>query len=826
MANQQAGDPTFHDAFISYSRKDRPFAVLLQRALNGYTPPGGLPVPRRRLNVFRDEEDFTGTEYFQAVRHHLAGSRKLIVVCSPHARASTFVDDEIRSFARTHAAGDLIPVLIAGRPEASGSPDDAQFAFPAALCELLELPLAADYRDFDPRASKLDSGPFRTAWFKLLADLCNCSRAEIEMREQRRKVRRRLQWGAGVTAVSVALAVAGFVANDASRLAQSNDLASHALGIAASDPDRGTALALDAIGKRRTPLAVSALRVAQASLPEMQASVAPEGGPTDPMVFSPDGQRLVVADGEAGARVLDLATGKTLLQLATEGKPPAGVEFSPDGRLVALSDFEGGTSVHEFATGRRVATVKGTLSWLAPSADGVPRSLVVHEGTARLVALLPDGSERVLPGIALPDLSEASWAVSPDGRRLAVATEGGGKGRLALVDLASGKVQTQTGAFSTAGVAWSPKGTWAVSHWLMGFAVLDTRDRTRPFLHDTGDEISVEDVAFSADETLLATTDRGGLTTLWDVRQGKVAGKFQGPGARAYTPDFSADGALLSVVFGNGQASLFALGNRDAELIQDPLVTLEGTWGELVAARFSPSGRELIARYAGGKLVAWSTGRWLPRHRLPLQYEARHRSGQAQGLGDLELALDGSVIATKQGGRWLGWSTASGAEVEASARPKDMVMAPLTQAARLESDGRSLRLAGQQVLLQTPRTGSVLRLAHGDAVTSASFSPNGACVVSTSGVVMASGGTPPGGNRVRLWDAETGALLRDWGLVAPADAAFFAGPERVVVLYSGQALIYPAPLCGSEEALIERAAATPLAADPAPAKAERAIAPR
>jgi len=86
MAHRQPGDPSFHDAFISYSRKDRPFAVLLLRALNSYTPPSGLPVARRRLNVFRDEEDFTGTEYFQAVRHHLAGSRKLIVLCSPNAR--------------------------------------------------------------------------------------------------------------------------------------------------------------------------------------------------------------------------------------------------------------------------------------------------------------------------------------------------------------------------------------------------------------------------------------------------------------------------------------------------------------------------------------------------------------------------------------------------------------------------------------------------------------------------------------------------------------------------------------------------------------------
>jgi hypothetical protein len=74
MARLPASDPYFHDAFISYSRKDRPFAALLQRTLGRYTPPRGLPVARRRLDVFRDEEDFTGTEYFLAVRRHLEGT--------------------------------------------------------------------------------------------------------------------------------------------------------------------------------------------------------------------------------------------------------------------------------------------------------------------------------------------------------------------------------------------------------------------------------------------------------------------------------------------------------------------------------------------------------------------------------------------------------------------------------------------------------------------------------------------------------------------------------------------------------------------------------
>lgn len=56
-----------HDAFISYSRKDREFARQLHKTLTNYSPPKDLPLPQRRLDVFRDEEDFTGAEYFQSL---------------------------------------------------------------------------------------------------------------------------------------------------------------------------------------------------------------------------------------------------------------------------------------------------------------------------------------------------------------------------------------------------------------------------------------------------------------------------------------------------------------------------------------------------------------------------------------------------------------------------------------------------------------------------------------------------------------------------------------------------------------------------------------
>src|ERR1700687_1078849 len=75
------------DVFISYSRRDSIFAQKLYKALSSYTPPAGLGLPRQRLRVFFDQTDFTGVDYSESVAQHLRQSAKLLVVCSPNARA-------------------------------------------------------------------------------------------------------------------------------------------------------------------------------------------------------------------------------------------------------------------------------------------------------------------------------------------------------------------------------------------------------------------------------------------------------------------------------------------------------------------------------------------------------------------------------------------------------------------------------------------------------------------------------------------------------------------------------------------------------------------
>src|SRR6185436_3049980 len=184
---------SLHDAFISYSRRDKEFASRLGAALRAYKPPKGLGLEPRHLDVFRDQEDFTGVEYHEAVRRHLGASSRLVLICSPNARKSEYVNDEIRQFVAMRGADSIVPVLFYGlaNNEARDDQEDEK-AFPEALCAALRMPLAIDYRGFDPAGKqKVNKDVFHAAWCSLLANLYGLSRSEVEQREKKRETRRR-----------------------------------------------------------------------------------------------------------------------------------------------------------------------------------------------------------------------------------------------------------------------------------------------------------------------------------------------------------------------------------------------------------------------------------------------------------------------------------------------------------------------------------------------------------------------------------------------------------------------------------------------------------
>ena len=69
--------------------------------------------------------------------------------------------DEIRRFSEQRGKDHIIPILLDGIPnnEVKES-DQAQGAFAEELLRVLPMPLAADYRGFDPQRDKFRKGTF------------------------------------------------------------------------------------------------------------------------------------------------------------------------------------------------------------------------------------------------------------------------------------------------------------------------------------------------------------------------------------------------------------------------------------------------------------------------------------------------------------------------------------------------------------------------------------------------------------------------------------------------------------------------------------------
>lgn len=141
-------------AFISYSQKDSAEAGKVQSWLESFRLPKAVAPPgkggRKLGKIFRDKTDLTASpEVWPALQAKIAASEYLIVLCSPNAAQSEWVDKEIRHFRITGRADKVLALIIAGTPN---SGDEATECLPPAFRE--REPLAANLV-LDGRASAL-----------------------------------------------------------------------------------------------------------------------------------------------------------------------------------------------------------------------------------------------------------------------------------------------------------------------------------------------------------------------------------------------------------------------------------------------------------------------------------------------------------------------------------------------------------------------------------------------------------------------------------------------------------------------------------------------
>ncbi|MDX1460398.1 MAG: toll/interleukin-1 receptor domain-containing protein [Xanthomonadales bacterium] len=210
-----------YKAFISYSHRDEKWATWLHKALESYRLPRGLvgsstrhgTVPRRLYPVFRDRDELSsGASLSERVQAALTESESLVVICSPSAAQSRWVNEEIRAFRALGRGDRIFCMIVDGDPQAKRLEDSA---FPPALLETgvgeTVEPLAADSRKWADGKS--------LAFLKLVSGIIGLRLDALRQREQVRQRRRRLINGAlGVIAAAlIAIALVSRVQESARR---------------------------------------------------------------------------------------------------------------------------------------------------------------------------------------------------------------------------------------------------------------------------------------------------------------------------------------------------------------------------------------------------------------------------------------------------------------------------------------------------------------------------------------------------------------------------------------------------------------------------------
>ena len=189
-------------AFLSYSHQDEAWARWLHKALETYRVPSRLVgtttaaglIPRRLAPVFRDRDELaSATDLGRKVNEALATSANLIVICSPHAATSRWVDAEVRAYKRLGRGERIFCLIVGGEPNATALPGRAA---EECFCEALRFavdsagnlsrertePIGADVR---PEG---DGKP--NARLKLIAGMLDVGFDALKQREQQRRNRK------------------------------------------------------------------------------------------------------------------------------------------------------------------------------------------------------------------------------------------------------------------------------------------------------------------------------------------------------------------------------------------------------------------------------------------------------------------------------------------------------------------------------------------------------------------------------------------------------------------------------------------------------------
>jgi WD40 repeat protein len=756
--------PPEYDAFLSYTHRDRPVAAGIQKGLHQI---GRRLGQLRALRVFRDDTNLeVSPNLWHKITEALDSSRFLVVVLSPTAAKSYWVDREVGYWLQHRGRERLLLVLAGGKLEWDADrqrfdPQGSDAALPvltepgALLAEPFYIDVSED-APWDPRAVTL-----REKISALAAPIHGKPKDELlsdDLREQRRFRRLRAVAIAGLALLTVVAVVAALVAVVQRGRAIEQRNAAIALRLVA---EAQSMLAGDRPGNDAR--AFQELLAAQ-KLAEMDHRKPDDGSVFDALVarsttfkvldtqrpltylaLSPTGDRFATSGLTGGVRWWKTDTGK---QIAQSELTANGVAFSPDGtRLVAATGGSpGDVGMWDTRTGQLLRTFTGlrqAATRVAFSPDGQRIAAGGFDGTAWVWNVETGSRELTLAQSGRVNAVNFSPAAKP-GEPL-IATGGDDK-TVRLWDAVTGKLlRTLTGIeHAVADLAFSPDGRTLAS------ASTDTA--VRLWDPDTGDPKGVLNsqgvvlaVAWNPNPATaeLASAGTGGEVQLWTFSPGMpmdLPGNVALPGqiGQVQNVAFSADGSRLIAGGADGVVYVW-----DTNVIEEMRAIVP-----IAAVAWSIDGQRIAAGGADGEVQLWDPKAPGAIYGQQAEGPPTRLSGQTGTVYSVVFDPLGKLVAAGGGDGTVSlWDRDSGDLLRTlpAGHPAGLYGLAFSKDGRLVASGGDERT----VRLWDPRSGDLKRTLSGptNPVQSVAFSP---------AEHLVAGGSADG--KLYVWDTDTGAL--------------------------------------------------------------------
>lgn len=642
--------PRTYKAFLSYSHHDSAIAVKFHRKIEAYRLPRDLAnearLPKNVVYpVFRDSDEIASSASLpDTIRQALECSEYLIVLCSPAAASSRWVNEEIRFFRETVGADKIRSVLIDG---------DVPSCFPPMLLDCLEEPFAPDLR---AGQDGLNDGILKT-----IAGISGLSYGLLKNREAARQ-RKRVRIQGGIAAffavlVSVTVLLAWLAARETRRAEFNRDQSLIALGesyLQEDKPGKALAFAWLVASSETSPQgnrkAASLLYRARDKLAWLK-TISAHDSAAESVRYSSNGKRIYTSGGsDSTVRTWDAKKGELIHSLSVGTDDVRVVVSSDDDRFLITAGARDGVaymwSTESYKLVKELASHRSNIMSLDINNTGDKLLTCSLDNT---VALWNIPSGNLVSGISRDDGSYCnSVAFSPDGSWF---IDGGSSGTAFIRDLRTGQqlLQLERHNSGIRMVAVSPDGGTTLTGAENGTVRLWDSQTGQNLRTLTGHGGAILSAVFSPDGKHLLTGSADGTARLWESKTGRLALVVQGHKGWVTGVDISPDGRTAVTAGLDGTVRLWDVYSNIARsvLVEDKV--------PMYATAFSIDGRYILSGGADMMVRLWSadSGKLV-----------KVMSGHRSPVSSVAFSPDALfAVSGEHGSTVKVWSTKSGVEL-------------------------------------------------------------------------------------------------------------------------------------------------------------------